>query len=250
MRKYFFAIRSAFLQQLKEPGQLLGRLLLFVVIVYLFHQVFGSVGAPNWQLWYYAMTEAIILATAPLVLQISNDIRSNHTVYFLLRPVNYCTFRFCEAMGGAVFRYILLMILALCYVPLLRGAIPSDFFSLLSSLFIGLLGIFLYTLISLLIGLLSAWIKDIKTLLYFNLTATFCFGGLIIPIVYYPPLMQTICFCTPYPWILWWPGSLFAGTEINHLQALLGWNFWTIVFLAANRYVFNRYKKNLVMEGG
>ncbi len=60
MKKYLKAFCSGVFQQFNDRSQLLGRTILFTVIVYLFYQIFESVGAPQERLWYYAMTEAII----------------------------------------------------------------------------------------------------------------------------------------------------------------------------------------------
>lgn len=249
MRKYLQAFKSSFLSQIKEKGQIIGRLLVYIVNIYLFYQVFESVKADDSRLWYYVMTEGIILSsTTSLVLQITNDFHTNHVVYFLLRPVNYCFFRFSENMGASIIRYAVLMLCGVVFAGLLQGSIFNKISSLSLSFFVGILGMIL--LAHIFIGLISFWVKEIKTLLYFNLTACFCFGGLIIPITYYPPLIQTICFCTPYPWILWWPGSFFSGAHINHKIAFLGWAFWSLFFGLINLYIYNRYKKNLVMDGG
>jgi len=250
VKKYLKAIQSGFLQQLNEKAQLVGRLLLFTVIVYLFYQIFESVGASEERLWYYAMTEAIVLSSTLLAVQIAQDIRSQQIVYFLLKPIDYPSFRITESMGAALFRFMVLIIWGLGYLSFLKGVGPISLYTVITSFFVGIIGVFLYTQMSFLIGLLSFWIKDIKTLQYLNLTATFCFGGLIIPISYYPPLMQKICFFTPYPWILWWPGTIFSGGEIPFVSAFCCISLWIGFFVGLNRFIFYRYMKNLVMEGG
>ena len=243
-------MRYSFSQQSRSLSQLVGRLFLFTVILYLFHQVFQIVQAPSNRIWYYMTTEAIILATTPLVLQVSEDIRTNQIVYFLLRPISYSLFRISEAMGEAIFRYFMLIIWGGIIVSILETTTYVTWISMIFSFFIGILGIFLYTLISLFIGFLSYWVKDVKTLLYTNLTATFCFGGLIVPIIYYPSIMQTICFWTPYPWILWWPASILSGEAVDHMNAFIMWMFWVLLFTLLNYLVFKKYKTKLVMEGG
>ncbi|MBN2478936.1 MAG: hypothetical protein JXA94_01780 [Parachlamydiales bacterium] len=238
------------MSQIKEKSQILGKALLYIIIVYLFYQIFENVKAPSNRLWYFAMTQGIILSTMPLVLQISNDIRSNQITYFLLQPVNFLILRFSEAIGASILRYIILIILCLIFVPFLKGEALISRINILFSVFLGILGIILYTQISLLIGILSYWIKEIKTLLYFNLTATFCFGGLIVPIQLYPKIMQKICFFTPYPWILWWPANFFSAEDVNHISGFTGWIIWNLVFILLNGYFFKKYKNNLVMDGG
>ncbi|MCH9610406.1 MAG: hypothetical protein S4CHLAM81_12910 [Chlamydiales bacterium] len=241
--KYWMAARAAFLQQLSEKGQLCGRLLLFVIVVLLFKQIFVAVEAASSRICYLAMTEAVIISAAPLVLTILSDIRTNQTAYFLLRPVDYCTFRSIEALGNASFRYIILFAAATLFSFWLRGT-PN-----FVSFFVGFLGLVLYTQMSLVIGLLSFWMREIKTLLYFNLTATFCFGGLIVPLSDYPAWMQKIAFFTPYPWVLYWPAALFSGSRVTAVAPLF-WLLWMAIFWILGRLLFAAYRKRLVMEGG
>jgi ABC-type uncharacterized transport system permease subunit len=250
MKRYFTAAKYSFLQQLQLRGQLVGRLFLFTVVLYIFHQVFQAVQAPPNRIWYYMVTDAIVLATTPLALQISSDIRTNHIVYFLLCPINYSFFRISEAMGEAIFRYFTLMLWGRIFISVLEKTFYVSWSALFFAFLIGILGIFLHTLISLFIGFLSYWVKDVKTLLYTHLTAAFCFGGLIVPIIYYNPIMQQACFWSPYPWILWWPASIVAGEQVDHLNALIMWMLWIASFTLLNYLVFKNYKNNLVIEGG
>jgi len=250
MKKYFRAMLCTISQSLKERNQIFGRLIVFTVIIYLFCQIFESINSSVERIWYVTMTEGLILSTTTLVFQIVKDIQTNAVAYFLLRPVNYSLLRISEAIGIAILLYLVLMSWGILFLILLKGIFVASIFSTISSMLIGILSLFLYVQISMLIGLLSFWVIEIKTLIYFHLTAAFCFGGLIIPITYYPPLMQKICFCTPYPWILWWPGSVFSGILVNHFIAFAGWLGWSIFFGFLNVLVFERYKKALVMNGG
>ncbi|NGX32519.1 MAG: hypothetical protein K1060chlam4_00567 [Candidatus Anoxychlamydiales bacterium] len=248
MNKYWKALSVSFLGQIKEKGHVLGKGILYIIIVYLFSQIFESVNASSDRLWYFAMTQAIILSTSSVVLQIEKDIRDNQISYFLVQPVNYLLFRYFEAIGSSVFRYSILIILCFLSISFLKGPIQTNPSAIIFSLFLGIMGILLYIQISLLIGVLAYWIHDIKNLLYFNLTATFCFGGLIVPIQLYPPFMQKICFFTPYPWILWWPANFFSSGNVNHYKAFIGWIIWTIIFMFLNNYIFQKQRKKIITK--
>ncbi len=190
-----------------------------------------------------------MISTSPLVIEIMQDIRSQKILYHLMHPINYCTMKICEGMGAAFFRFSVLLIWGSLWVSFIHGHIPFTTLSLASSIIPALFGIFLYTLISIIIGLSSFWIRDVKTLLYMNLTATFCFGGLIVPISFYPPIMQTFCSFTPYPWILWLPATIFSGgsVSIGAFAAAIG---WALLLLYATYSLFNLYRNRLITEGG
>jgi len=246
--KYIASIKSGLWQQLVERGQLIGRVILYFVVIYLFSQIFQNTKAPSFQIWYSAMTQVITLSTSLMVaFQIAQDIQSGYIVHFLIRPIHYLGYRLCEAMGFSLVRYLLLLA---CYLGVrfcVTGMLPDQ---LISGILSGLAGIFLYTLTSILIGLLSFWIREIKSIFYLNLTATFCFGGLIVSLDFYSPLMQRISFLTPYPWILWWSAEWIAGLPVNLFFALIGWSFWVALLGIVIIIIYNRCIKSFVMEGG
>ena len=250
--KYLANIGMAARLQLANRAQLIGRIFLYVMIVYLFYQIFQSVKAGSNRIWYLAVTEWIMLSTPPLALQIEQDIRNGQIAYFLLRPMNYLSLRFCEAFGGFLIRYGILGILCLLLGFTLTKTLPNSFSSLCLGGVIAFMGIILYSLILTLIGIFSFWIKDIHPILYLNLTATFCFGGLIVPLSFYSDFFRKICFMTPYPWILSWPAETITGmlTWQNHLYAVLGWIFWVSTITLLIHVLYRRTMHSFIIEGG
>jgi ABC-2 type transport system permease protein len=230
-----------------EKSQLVGRMILYFVIMYLFSQIFQNIQAPSFQLWYSAMTQVITLSSSTIAFQIAQDMQSGQIAHFLIRPIHYLGYRLCEAMGISFVRYFFLIACYLAARFYVTGSIPDR---LLLGMVFGMAGIFLYTLISVLIGLLSFWIKEIKSVFYLNLTATFCFGGLIVPLDFYSPLIRTIGFSTPYPWILWWPAGWMVNLSTHFLFPFLGWCTWIVLLGALLITVYSKCIKSFVMEGG
>ncbi len=238
-------------QQLVQWSQLVGRIILYGVIVYLFYQVFQSVKAEPNRVWYLAITEWVILSTSSVAFQISRDIQSGQIVYFMLRPMHYLVFRFCECMGTSLVRFILLGFCCFLLGFFLIGAMPEKTYlwTWITGILFSILGVLLYSLILVLIGLLSFWIKEIQVLVYLNLTATFCFGGLIVPLDFYSDFLKKISFCTPYPWILWWPAQWLTDT-VNLSHAFLGWSFWMFFLVICIGILYEKCLKFFVVEGG
>jgi len=248
--KYWATVEISIRQQLAQKGQLLGRLILYFVIVYLFSQVFQSVSAGNNRIWYLAITEWLTLSTPPIAYRIAEDIRSGQVVYFMLRPLHYLWLRFCECMGISLVRFIILGFCCLGFGYYLTGAFPSSSTTLTIGLVLGILSVILYSLLSILIGVFSFWLKEIQPLIYLNLTATFCFGGLIVPLGFYSDTLRTISFATPYPWMLWWPAEYMTGTAPNLMLAFLVFAGWTAVILGLIIILYQKCLENFVSEGG
>jgi ABC-2 type transport system permease protein len=252
--KYIASIAISVRQQLSNRGQLMGRVFLYLVIVYLFFQVFQSVNAPPNRAWYLAITEWIILSTPSIAFQVAQDIRSGQIVYFILRPMHYLSFRFFECIGVFLVRFVLIGVCCLSLGYFLTGQFPGNISIWLNGVLFIVMAVLLYTLIAILIGLLSFWLKEIQPLYYLNFTSMASFGGLIVPLDFYSETLKNISFCTPYPWILWWPAEWITATEIretiNLPLALFSWGFWMLFFTSLILIVYRKCFNSFAAEGG
>lgn len=236
--------------QCSLKGLLVGRVVLYFSIVYVFCQVFRSVEATSIRIWYIAITEWIILSAPPIGMSIEQDIRSGQIAYFLLRPMHYLTMRLLEALGILAVRFILLGFCCIALGWCLTRSFPTDIIHWALGMGLGVMGLILYTLIVVLIGLGSFWLREVQAIIYLNLSATFCFGGLIIPLEYYSPWLQKLCFLTPYPWILWAPAQWMTGGVISGSDAVLGWSVWVFIIFSVMQILYRKCLKSLVVEGG
>lgn len=235
--KYLLSIGYGIRQQLSEKGQLIGRMIVYSVVIALFSQIFKSVQAPSFQFWYFGMTQVVTLSTFLVAFEIAFDMQKGQIAYFLISPVHYIGYRLVHALGISTVRYTVLILCYLAIELFFYDHFPSRFFIGFIS---GIAGIFLYTLLSILLGIISFWVKDIRSIVYLNLTATFCFGGLIVPLDDYPPFIRLISFLTPYPWILWWPANQMAGNSLP-LYYFFVWLFWSVVLGGLVLFFYRKY---------
>lgn len=248
--KYLASILIAIRQQLAQKGQLIGRLILYFVIVYLFSQVFQSVEAGEKRIWYLAITEWVTLSTPAIAYRIAEDIRSGQVIYFMLRPLDYLWMRFCECIGIALVRFIMLMICCFGFAYYLTGLWPSSPTTLMIGIGLGMLSVLLYSLLTILIGVFSFWLKEIQPLIYLNLTATFCFGGLIVPLSFYSETLRSLSFATPYPWMLWWPAEYMTGNSPDLVLSLLAFTGWLCLIVVLIVFLYQKCLESFVSEGG
>ena len=173
LTKYITSFKSGMRQQLTERSQLVGRCFLYFVVVYVFFQVFESVNAPLFQFSYFAMTQVISLSTSLIAFQIAQDMQNGQIAHFLVRPMNYVLYRLTEAVGISFVRYLLFIF---CYLAVQFYLGTSISVHTILGILFGMAGVFLHILLTIFIGICSFWIRDIKSIVYLNLTATFCFG--------------------------------------------------------------------------
>src|SRR5688572_17478104 len=103
--KYAAFAQLGFRQAIAEPGELLGRVVFFVLILGVFSAVWravaetGSVARnPNEMLWYLAMTEWVVMAVPQIFVQMEDDIRRGDVAYQIARPASWLGSRFAHGL--------------------------------------------------------------------------------------------------------------------------------------------------------
>lgn len=144
----------------------------------------------------------------------------------------------------------MLFFCCLLFAGYITNHIPSDLTHWILGVLFGIGGVFLYTLILICIGLFSFWFREIQPIVYLNLTATFCFGGLIVPLGFYSDALRKACFLTPYPWILWWPAETITGSPPSILLALPSYCFWLVMMTSLVLFLYRKCLNSFVAEGG
>ena len=223
-----FIISSKF--QFSNKGLLLGRVILYSIVVYLFYQIFEIVDNSKYELWHVSFAQLISLALVPITFQLQQDFNNKQFEYYIIKPINFLFLRFTEAAGMTFTNYIVLLCnnIILCSI---LGKSYSNFLPLCLGIIYGIFSLFLFIVITLFIGLISYWVKDIKDIFYLNMTASFCFGGLVVPVELYPEFIKKISFFTPYPWILSAPVEIING-NISFNEALFNLATWFIIFIS------------------
>jgi len=97
MNKYVAFASLGFRQARAEPGELLGRVLFFALILGVFSAVWRAVaesGAsvqrdPREMLWYLAITEWVVMSAPTVFSQMEEDIRRGDVAYQIARPASW-----------------------------------------------------------------------------------------------------------------------------------------------------------------
>jgi ABC-2 type transport system permease protein len=246
LAKYRACFFSAVHEQFSQKWSLLGCFLRYILVIFLYFQVFDQVNALKSQYLYFAFTQLIPIATPLLALEMADEIKRGDLIPFLLRPISYPLYRLISSLGKAL---VSLAFIILPYIALriYLGA-SLDFQRALLSLTLCLLSIFLSLLISMILGLCSIWIREIKSLFWFNFTATFALGGLIVPIHDYSPWMQKIAYLTPYPWILYAPAIFSAGAPFPLSTLFLKLTIWITLSLLCIWALYRRCLQSNILE--
>ena len=203
---------------------------------------------------YVWLTQALI---APVNLfywnEIGERVRSGDIAIDLARPVNTQIAYLFTDLGRAAFE-----ILPRGLPPLLIGAVTTGIHIPNNPVVwgVGLLSILLGICVSyacrFLINLTSFWLLETRGVQTLYLVASNIFCGLLIPVHWFPPSLQTLAHATPFPSILQTPVDVLSGRYTGGAvaAALLTQTLWFIGMMFAGHVLMRRGRRVLVVQGG
>jgi ABC-2 type transport system permease protein len=186
--------------------------------------------------------------------QIAADIKDGNISQFLLKPIDYLTYRLCLFGAGRLIYTVVAILPVGLFIYFQRDQfiLPKDWstlgFFLLSITMTGLLQFFMsYTM-----ALLAFWVLEVATFIFILFAFEYLAGGHLFPLDILPPAVETALHFTPFPYLLFFPVSIFlgraSGSEIWHglgIQAM-----WVVAMYCLARFVWSRGIKKYSAVGG
>ena len=186
--------------------------------------------------------------------QIAADIKDGNISQFLVKPIDYLTYRFCLFGAGRLIYTACAAVPVAIFVWLHRQyfVLPADAATfgwfLVSLVLTGLLQFLLsYTL-----ALMAFWLLEVSTLIFIVFAFEYIAGSHLFPIDILPPVLVKILFLTPFPYQLYFPVSIYVGTTTGNalytglaIQAL-----WVVAGFVLARFVWNRGVRKYSAVGG
>src|SRR6266404_2778076 len=162
--------------------------------------------------------------------QIAADIKDGNISQFLLKPIDYLSYRLCLFLSGR------LSYLAVAVVPLSLFilyfhryfVLPANWtclwFFALSTVLTALLQFFVsYTM-----AMLAFWVLEVSTFIFIVFAFEYIASGHMFPLDILPHGLQQAIFLTPFPYQMYFPVSIYmgraAGSDLLHgLLIQAGW---------------------------
>ena len=206
--KYWFIFQTTLINSLAYPGELIGRSLMIIPFMWIFFQLwkvtFDAAGSDVLHgltlrdtLWYLMMAETIELGRPQLARTISENIKAGSIAYLLNKPYDFLLYQLSNAMGETIFRAFFNALFGGVTVWFLVGAPahPEGFVIALPAI----LGAWvLHFCVNAMIGLLAFALEDVSAFTWIYQKLAFIFGGLLIPLDFYPQWLQVISKAMPF----------------------------------------------------
>jgi ABC-2 type transport system permease protein len=258
LSKYLAFARIAARHGRYDRTEVYGRMAFFVVILGVFSSLWrvtreaglAIAADPKSLVWYLASTEWILLS-APLVhVDVQEALRRGDVACELGRPVSYVGATFAQGLGSVASRAPLLAATAFLCAFAFTGWVPP-WRALAAVVLFGSIATALLTALHLGIGLVAFWIGDVTPVFWVWQKLLFIFGGLMLPIRLYPPLLQHIAAVTPFADILAGPASFVLDGEAVAPDVLVtGLTIWCGVTAVVVQWMFARARTTMAVNGG
>ncbi len=230
--------------------------------VYLLKMVFVAVYAGRGSVDGIALQQVVTFVTLsnlqvfllfPVIgVYVRERVRGGQVALDLARPAPFPN-QLIALQAGATLALIPFVTLALPFAVLLGGIqVPPSFTAgLLYIVSLGL-GYLVAMLMGLLLGLMAFWTTEIGGVLTIYAFANQFFGGALVPLWFFPPLLRRVAELLPFQAQAFIPLSLYTGqlAGTQALQALVLQLFWVVVLFALARLVWQRAMYRVVIQGG
>jgi ABC-2 type transport system permease protein len=242
----------------RDRAELYGRMVFFVVIIGVFSSLWRATreaglaiaADPRSLVWYLAGTEWILLSAPLIHVDVQESLRRGDVACQLGRPVSYVGATFAQGLGLVLSRSPLLAATAFLCAFAFTGWVPP-WQTLAAVALFGSIATALLTALHLAIGLLAFWLGEVTPVFWVWQKLLFVFGGLMLPIRLYPPIMRRLASLTPFPDILAGPASFVLDGESVRMDVLAArLAMWSVVTTLVVVWMYARARRDLEVNGG
>jgi ABC-2 type transport system permease protein len=261
VQKYWAIFQTTLVNSLAYPGELIGRSLMILPFMWIFYQLwnvtFTASGSNTINgltlhdtIWYLMMAETIELSRPRVAQTIAMNVKDGSIAYLLNKPYDFLIYQFSVSMGETIFRALMTAIFGGTMVWWLAGP-PPDFRSWPLAL-IAVLGAWaLSFMVNGLIGLAAFVSEEVAPFEWIYQKFAFIFGGLLIPLDFYPQWLQNIAFALPFPAMTYGPSRLFVSPNVNLFASVLSQQaIWILVLGVLLILAYRRGLAFLTVNGG
>ena len=232
--------------------------------IYLWRAVFASnPDRPNVAGYTLAgMTSYYLLATIVDALtavaeddwQIAADIKDGNISQFLLKPIDYLTYRLCLFAAGRLTYTTVAAVPVAIFVLVQREffVLPPDTAAFAGFLASVTLTALLQFFMSFTMALLAFWVLEVSTFIFILFAFEYIAGGHLFPLDILPGWLAQLLSFTPFPYQLYFPVSVYLGRISGPAlwQGLAVQTAWVIGLYLVARVVWQRGIRRYAAVGG
>lgn len=233
-------------------------LLYFAIQVSLWTALIGSGAKNNTKLEdmiLYILVNSVLLTltNANLAPIIEASVMDGSVSLYLLRPISYKGYLFASILGKNAYRVITdvlpLLVVSFFFEGLHLPTSPVYMFFFLLSTIIGMLIMFELHYV---VGLLAFWIQRCWFLRWYLNAGTTFFGGTVVPLWFYPEVLNEVSRFLPFRYISFEPVNFFLErTPLNQawIALLIGF-LWLVLLIVLDKIMWWLATQKITVNGG
>ena len=186
--------------------------------------------------------------------QIAADIKDGNISNFLIKPIDYLSYRLFLFFSGRLAYLAVAVIPVTLFVVGFRQyfVFPRDGTTLVLFLVSTALTALLQFFISYTMAMLAFWVLEVSTFIFIMFALEYIASGHMFPLDILPAAWQRVLAFTPFPYQLYFPVSVYLGriSGVELLQGFLAQIFWVVAAWAAARLAWSRGIRRYSAVGG
>jgi ABC-2 type transport system permease protein len=268
MSKYWYALSIGIQNTLVYRANFLFRsafgLIPLMATIYLWRAVFAGKSTASDVAGYSlaGMTSYYLLVTLVDMLtavtdddwQIAGDIREGNINQFLLKPIDYLSYRLCLFGANRIIYTIVAVIPVAIFIVVQRRyfVLPSDGVAFVGFLLATALTFLLQFLMSFSMALIAFWVLEVSTFIFILFALEYIAGGHLFPLDILPRWVMDVLNFTPFPYQIFFPVSVYLGrtSGIALWRGLAVESLWVVFFYLVARWTWSRGIRKYTAFGG
>ena len=186
--------------------------------------------------------------------QIAADIKDGNVSQFILKPMDYLTYRLCLFFSGRLIYTIVAFLPVAGFIFCFRKyfVLPPDMLTFCAFLFSLGLTALLQFFFSFAVALLAFWVLEVSTFIFILFAFEYIAGGHLFPLSILPRWMGTLLAYTPFPYQMYLPVSIYLGEHEGDALAygLIVQAGWVAFFYMFARFMWSRGLRKYSAVGG
>jgi ABC-2 type transport system permease protein len=186
--------------------------------------------------------------------QIAADIKDGNISQFLLKPIDFFSYRLCLFLSGKVIFAAASLVPVGIFIFCMRKYLvaPVDAAALGGFVFSVVLTAFLQFFISYTLALSAFWLLEVSTLIFMVFAFEYIAGGHLFPLNILPLGIEQALNFTPFPYLLYFPVSVYLGQTRGPAlwQGICIQAGWTVLFYLVAQAVWSRGIRKYSAVGG
>ena len=235
------------------------QMIVMVASVYLWNNAFTGqsslAGLDRSQMVTYAVLAVVLSSLFQNGVQnaISRGVREGSIAVHFLRPADIVAMFFCDDLGAMVTAFFLKTLPLLMLGALVFGiSPPAGPLALFLALFSVCFAFLILWLLSALTGMITFWAMSLGQLGVVKDVIVNILSGMLIPIWFFPPFMQTVLRYLPFQYTYQTPIGIYIGriTVQEGLFEILVQLVWVVLLYGLVRLVWQRARGHVLVQGG